>query len=104
MNFKKSKNAKEAIEFFRNFFNGDVVIDGVHISDELIQELFQDKLDMIEKEYKYLKTSNKEILSSIECLQDLFDMYIDEETATLYYDGGDFSLDSKTFKKIERLF
>ena len=104
MNIKKSKNAKEAIEFLRTLLKANITIDGVHISDELIQELFQDRLEMIEKEYKYLKLSNKEILSSIECLQDLFDMYIDEETATLYYAGGDFTLDPKTFKKIERLF
>lgn len=53
MNIEKSKNAKEAIEFFRTLFKGDVVIDGIHVSDELIKEVIQDRLDMIEREIKF---------------------------------------------------
>lgn len=70
MNFKKSKNAKEAIEFLRTLLKANITIDGVHISDELIQELFQDRLDMIEKEFKnlkrqfnYLKYKNKNLVN-----------------------------------------
>ena len=49
MKIEKSKNAKEAIEFFRTLFKGDVVIDGIYVSEDTIQELIMEKLDIIEK-------------------------------------------------------
>ena len=49
MNFEKSKNAKEAIEYLRELFKGDITIDGIHVSDDLIQEVVFDRLDLIEK-------------------------------------------------------
>lgn len=104
MNIEKSKNAKEAIEYLRELFKGDITINGMHVSDELIQEVVYDRLDMIEKEQKYLKKKNKEISDSVDVLIELFDMYIDNETDTIYYSGGDYTLDHNMFKKIERLF
>ncbi|MBE6142959.1 MAG: hypothetical protein E7177_03090 [Erysipelotrichaceae bacterium] len=70
MNFEKSKNAKEAIEYLRELFKGDITINGIHVSDELIQEVVYDRLDMIEKEFKnlkrqlnYLKYKNKNLVN-----------------------------------------
>ena len=51
MNIEKSKNAKEAIEFFRTLFKGNVIIDGINLSEDTIQELIMDKLETIENEY-----------------------------------------------------
>ena len=49
MNINKCETVEEAIEFFRTLFKGNVIIDGINLSEDTIQELIIDKLDLLEK-------------------------------------------------------